>query len=383
MAEVHRILLFGSQITTGGAQRVLLDQAEGFHSRGFAVSAAFYYDKDGLLPVWRRKYPFPITVLSVYRKGAGIRNLAALPAAIVRFRRLLREFRPDVLETFTHDANILGMIGAAGLGVPVRVAAHHGQFARLGKGTKALHRLIVNGPLTSVCVCVSERARNQAISEGIRADKLVVIENGVRPIPRDAAARVSLRSALDVRGKLILTVGRLVPEKAQELLIDAIAAPPLSGLSESLKLAIAGEGPRRAFLAERIRERGVSDRCVLLGNRDDVPALLNAADLFVLSSRTEGMPIAMMEAMSLGLPVIGTDLEGIRALIGEDAGRIVPVGDVDGLSEAIRWTISNADEATEMGERAAERIRGAFTLEASLTSYLGLFRELRSGKAEG
>lgn len=383
MAEVHRILLFGSQITTGGAQRVLLDQAEGFHSRGFAVSAAFYYDKDGLLPVWRRKYPFPITVLSVYRKGAGVRNLAALPAAIVRFRRLLREFRPDVLETFTHDANILGMIGAAGLGVPVRVAAHHGQFARLGKGTKALHRLIVNGPLTSVCVCVSERARNQAISEGIRADKLVVIENGVRPIPRDAAARVSLRSALDVRGKLILTVGRLVPEKAQELLIDAIAAPPLSGLSESLMLAIAGEGPRRAFLAERIRERGASDRCVLLGNRDDVPALLNAADLFVLSSRTEGMPIAMMEAMSLGLPVIGTDLEGIRALIGEDAGRIVPVGDVDGLSEAIRRTISNADEATEMGERAAERIRGAFTLEASLTSYLGLFRELRSGKAEG
>ena len=162
MAEVHRILLFGSQITTGGAQRVLLDQADWFQSRGFAVSAVFYYDKDGLLPDWRRRYPFPITVLSVYRKGEGIRNSAALPAAIGRFRRLLREFRPDVLETFTHDANILGMVGAAGLGVPVRVAAHHGQFARLGRGKKTLHRLIVNGPLTSVCVCVSERARNQA-----------------------------------------------------------------------------------------------------------------------------------------------------------------------------------------------------------------------------
>ena len=71
MAEVHRILLFGSQITTGGAQRVLLDQADWFQSRGFAVSAVFYYDKDGLLPDWRRRYPFPITVLSVYRKGEG------------------------------------------------------------------------------------------------------------------------------------------------------------------------------------------------------------------------------------------------------------------------------------------------------------------------
>ena len=162
-----------------------------------------------------------------------------------------------------------------------------------------------------------------------------------------------------------------------------MAAPPLSGLNEDLTLAIAGEGPRRAFLTERIRERDISDRCALLGNRDDVPALLNAADLFVLCSRTEGMPIAMMEAMSLGLPVIGTDLEEIRALIGEDAGRIVPVDDADGLAEAIRRTVSDADEAMKMGVRAAERIRGAFTLETSLTRYLGLFRELRSGKEDG
>ena len=209
------------------------------------------------------------------------------------------------------------------------------------------------------------------------------LKNGIRPIRSDVVARASLRSALGIRGKLILTVGRLVPEQAQELLIDAIAAPPLSGLSESLKLAIAGEGPRRAFLAERIRERGVSDRCVLLGNRDDVPALLNAVDLFVLGFRTEGMLIAMMEVMSLGFPVIGTDLEGIHALIGEDAGRIVPVDDADGLAEAIRRTVSDADEAMKMGVRAAERIRGAFTLETSLTRYLGLFRELRSGKEDG
>ena len=95
------------------------------------------------------------------------------------------------------------------------------------------------------------------------------------------------------------------------------------------------------------------------------------------------MPIAMMEAMSLGLPVIGTDLEGIRALIGEDAKRIVPVDDADGIAEAIRRTVSDADEAMKMGVRAAERIRGAFTLETSLTRYLGLFRELRSGKEDG
>ena len=368
-----RILLFGSQITTGGAQRVLLDQAGWFHDRGYPVQVVFYYDKDGLADDWRARYPFPISVLSTYRQRDLLRNALGLLKATVRFGRLIRAFRPDVLESFTHDANLLGMIAAWAAGVPVRIATHHGQFARLGRAVKALHRWVVNSRLTTACVCVSERARAQALAEGIRAEKITVIANGVRPVERDPLAREKTRAALGVGSgeTLILTVGRLVPEKAQGVLIDAVRRLGLN--QPAVRLMIAGEGPCRAALTDQIAAAGIENRCVLLGNRTDVAALLNAADIFVLSSRTEGMPLALMEAMSIGLPAVGSDLEGIRALVGSDGGRLVPVGDAAEMSAALMELITDPGKAAAMGARGAARIRSEFTLDASLRKYAALF----------
>lgn len=370
-----RILLFGSQVTTGGAQRVLLDQAAYFSAQGHSVRVVFYYDKDGAAESWRASYPFEIDVLSSYHAGKPVQNALALPRALLRFRANLRAFRPDVLETFTHDANLIGLIAAAGLGVSVRIATHHGQFARLKSLVKWLHRLVINSSLTSALAAVSDRARNQALAEGIRADKIFVIGNGVKPIKREDALRAETRSALGIGAeeKLVLTVGRLVPEKAQENLIDAVQR--LSETMPMVRLAIAGEGPQRDFLSARIAAHGGASRCELLGNRSDVGALLNGADVFVLCSRTEGMPLALMEAMSLELPVIGTDLEGIRTLLEPDAGTIVPVDDVEALAAAIGSVLTNPDSARAMGDRAAARIAAEYSLAVSCGRYLELFRK--------
>lgn len=375
-----RILLFGSQMTTGGAQRVLLDQAGWFQDHGCPVQVVFYYDKDGVADNWRARYPFPITVLTEYQRGKRLKNAFGLAAGMTRFMRLIRSFRPDVVESFTHDANLLGMIAAWIGGVPVRIATHHGQFARLSRAVKTLHRRVVNSRLTSVCVCVSERARAQASEEGIRTEKISVIANGVRPVERDALAREQTRAVLGIGTdeKMILTVGRLVPEKAQDVLIDA--AGLLGDRGSGVKVMIAGEGPCRAALQERIEAGGLTDRCFLLGNREDVGALLNAADLFILSSRTEGMPLALMEALSLGLPAIGTDLEGIRALIGDGGGVIVPVGDAAELSRALAALLMDPDAAAEMGRRGAEQIRREFSLDASLKKYAALMAAFLKSK---
>lgn len=370
-----RILLFGSQVTTGGAQRVLLDQASYFTAQGCFVRVVFYYDKDGAVESWRASFPFEIDVLSSFYAGKPVQNAMALPKALIRFRAMIRDFRPDILETFTHDANLVGILSSAGLGVPVRIATHHGQFARLKPVVKWLHRLAVNSPLTSALVAVSDRARNQALTEGIRADKIFVIGNGVKPVERDETVRAAARSALgvDAAEKLILTVGRLVPEKAQENLIAAVRR--LSEAVPGVRLAIAGEGPQRDFLSAQITAHGSAARCELLGNRSDVGSLLNAADVFVLCSRTEGMPLALMEAMSLGLPVIGTDLEGIRTLLDPDAGVIVPVGDVEALTDAIGSVLADAKGARAMGGRAAARIAAEYSLAVSCGRYTELFRK--------
>lgn len=377
-----KILLFGSQITIGGAQRVLLDQADWFHSRGHKVLAVFYYDKDGLAAQWRRQHPFPVRVLASYEKGNAITNALRLPNAVRQLRNMIREFQPDVIETFTHDATLFGLPVAAVLNVPVRVAAHHGQFKSLSPLKQKLHSALVNSSACDRLVCVSERALNQALAEGCRRDKTALIHNGIRPTEKNVQLRTETRQALGLSGsdRLVLNVGRLVPEKAQPLLVQA-AADVIRQVPKA-RFAIAGEGPLRESLQNQIEELELTAHFRLLGNRDDIPALLNAADLFVLYSETEGMPISLMEAMSAGLPVIASDLEGCRSLIQTgESGVLLSFGSAEQLASAVIERLT-ADSAVndKMGQRAAQIIRTEFTLDQSLNKMMLLFEEIQNSK---
>ena len=372
---MKKIVFFGSQMTVGGAQRVLLDQAEWFRKQGWDVQTVFFYDKDGLLPEWSSRYSFPITALSSYRRGAGLlRNLGGLLKGFMGLIRLLKRTKPDCFESFTHDANLMGIPAARLAGVKGRFASHHGQFAGQSGISRKLHRMVINSPLTTKLICVSERAKRQALDEGIAADKIRVIFNGIDPVEVDPAVREKVRKELGLgpRDVMILNVGRLTPEKAQGNLLRAAAA-----LKEKpeLKFFIAGEGPVRGELERLITELGLTDRVTLLGSRSDVPDLLNAADLFVLYSNTEGMPVSLMEAMSVGLPCIASNLEGIAQLIpDEDCGTLIEAGDPELLARTIAEVLSDPEKMVEQGKKAAERIRKDFSLEASCRRYEDLFK---------
>ena len=372
---MKRIVLFGSQITVGGAQRVLLDQASWFWDRGYDVQAVFFYDKDGLAQEWSARYPFPITVLSTYTRGAGIgKNLGGILHGFFRLVKFLRQVRPDVIECFTHDANTLGIPAAWLAGVKGRFGSHHGQFAGQSGAARKLHARIINSSLTDLLICVSERAKRQALSEGIRAEKVRVIFNGVRPVNADPVIRAAVRAELGLNegDLMILNVGRLVPEKAQQHLVAA--AEKLMD-DARLHFFIAGDGPCRAGLASQIEKAGLNDRFCLLGNRSDVDRLLNAADLFVLYSDTEGMPVSLMEAMSAGLPCVASDLEGIAQLIPDDrCGTLIKAGDPDLLAETLRRTLADPERSAAQGKAAAARIRSDFSLDASCRRYEETFR---------
>ena len=371
-----RIILFDSQITTGGAQRVLLDQALWFRDHGWDARAVFFYDKDGLQQEWASRYPFPLTVLSVYRRGAGLgKNLGGILHGFFQLIRVLTELKPDVIECFTHDANTLGIPAAWLAGVKGRFGSHHGQFAGQSAAARSLHTRIINSGLTKKLVCVSARAEQQALSEGIAPEKISVIFNGVRPVDTDPGLRSEVRRehGLTDRDVMILNVGRLVPEKAQQHLVTA--ASRLADDSR-LRFFIAGEGPCRADLEKQIRDAGLEDRFRLLGNRSDVDRLLNAADLFVLYSDTEGMPVSLMEAMSAGLPCVASGLEGIAQLIPDERyGTLIRPGDPELLAETIRGVLSDPGRMSAQGRAAAERIRSFFSLDASCAAYERLFTE--------
>ena len=308
---MKRIVLFGSQITVGGAQRVLLDQASWFWDRGCDVQTVFFYDKDGLAREWSARYPFPITVLSVYQRGAGLgKNLGGILHGFFHLVKFLRQVRPDVIECFTHDADTLGIPAAWLAGVKGRFGSHHGQFVGQSGFARKLHTCIINSGLTTKLICVSERARRQALEEGIDPGKIRVIFNGIKPVAADPEVRAEVRAELGLNDDdvMILNVARLVPEKAQQHLVTA--AEKLKD-DPRLRFFIAGPGPCRDALKSQIEKAGLGDRFCLLGGRSDVDRLLNAADFFVLYSDTEGMPVSLMEAMSAGLPCIASDLEGI------------------------------------------------------------------------
>ena len=369
---MKKIVLFGSQITVGGAQRVLLDQAEWFYARGWDVQAVFFYDKDGLLREWSERYPFPVTALSVYQRGAGMRkNLGSVLHGFIALTAMLKRLRPDVIECFTHDADTVGIPAAFLAGVKKRFGSHHGQFAGQSGFARKLHTAIINSGLASGLICVSARAERQALEEGIRPEKIRVIFNGVKPVTADPLIRAEVRRELGLEDDetMILNVGRLTPEKAQRNLVKA--AELLSG-QPRLRFFIAGEGPCRGELESMIR----GDRFRLLGNRSDVDRLLNAADLFVLYSDTEGMPVSLMEAMSAGLPCVASDLEGIAQLIPDESfGTLIPPGDPELLAETIRGVLSDPEKAAAQGKAAAGRILRDFSLDASCRAYLEAFGE--------
>ena len=372
---MKRIVLFGSQITVGGAQRVLLDQAVWFWDQGYDVQAVFFYDKDGLAQEWSARYPFPITVLSVYQREAGLgKNLGGIGHGVFHLVKFLKQVRPDYIECFTHDANTLGIPAAWLAGVKGRFGTHHGQFAGQSSGARNLHTRLINSPLTSKLICVSERAKRQALEEGILPEKIQVIFNGVRPISSDQAVRAEVRAELGLKDGdvMVLSVGRLVPEKAQKNLVTA--AGLLKENAPQLRFFIAGEGPCRTDLETRISEAGLEDRFRLLGNRGDVDRLLNAADLFVLYSDTEGMPVSLMEAMSAGVPCIASDLEGIAQLIpNERFGTLIEPGKPELLAEAILKITADPGLMAAVGKEGAKRIRETFTIDASCRQYEELF----------
>jgi glycosyltransferase involved in cell wall biosynthesis len=371
MQNEHRIIFFGSQITTGGAQRVLLDQASWFHAKGWRVLVIFYYDKDGKRSEWQAQYPFPIEVLSTYTRGGGaFKNLSGLLPGLLRLDKAIREFKPQAIECFTHDANLIGLPIAWLCGVPIRVGTHHGQFVNFSKLRSRLHTAIINSSMTTHFVCVSSRARKQALQEGIRDERIRIIFNGVRPVVKDVSLRAETRADLGLQAedKTVINVGRLVPEKAQRLLIDAAAI--VRKYRSDVRFFIAGEGPLRDSLTRLIQKHGLEDVFCLLGNRSDIAALLNAADLFVLYSETEGMPVSLMEAMSVGLPVIASDLEGVAEIVNRpNVGTLIPFGDSSLLANQIIDRLAQTQQSEKQGRNGQKRILEGFSLDRSCTQY--------------
>jgi glycosyltransferase involved in cell wall biosynthesis len=308
----------------------------------------------------------------VRRPIRPLRDLAGL----FELTRLLRRERPQILHASSSKAGVLGRCAAVVTRVPIRIFTVHGwAFAAYSGLASRLYRLTdrLMEPLTTVTICVSERERTAGLEAGTcREDRTVVIRNAV-----DVAA--APRSGHDRSTPRLMAVGRLNAPKDFLTLVRA-----LSQLREgSFEAVVVGGGPEREAVEAEIGRLGLERSVQLAGERGDVPALLAGSDVFVLSSRSEGLPVSVLEAMAAELPVVASDVGGLAELVVDgESGILVPPGDPESLAEALRRLIGDRDLRRKLGAAARARAEASFDLETFQRAHVELYeRQLRSAGA--
>jgi glycosyltransferase involved in cell wall biosynthesis len=282
--------------------------------------------------------------------------------------RLMRRVRPDLVHLNSSKIGVLGAVAGVVARVPRRIFTVHGWAFNADPGLPGtlytwLHRLL--RPTLTAVVCVSENERVQGLRRRTcSAARTVVIRNGA-----DWAG--AARSALDGEPPLVLSVTRLKAPKDGVTLAQALARLERG----SYRASIVGDGPDRPEV-----EAALGDAGELLGERGDVPQLLASADVFVLSSRSEGLPMSILEAMAAGLPVVASAVGGIPELVADgETGLLVPPGDADALAAALQRLVGDPELRRRMGAASAERAEREFSLEAVRAAHVALYDRLLTG----
>ncbi|HEU0304874.1 MAG TPA: glycosyltransferase [Gaiellaceae bacterium] len=293
----------------------------------------------------------------------GVRDVAATLAHARTFRRL----RPAIIQLNYNTCGASPWATVAALAIRgVRViVVEHQPHAILTRRRRAIARL--TSRFLDAHVAVGERAADEvARFVGIPRSSLRVIRNAV---PQGTVVpERQIRS-----GPVVGSIGRLDWQKAYDVLIRAL--PELPGVTA----VIVGEGEERLRLTQLARELGVSDRLELTGWHDDARRLLGSFDVFVLSSRFEGLPLVVLEAMLAGLPVVAADVGSVsEAVVDGSTGLLVPPGDPAALARALAELLADPARRREMGETGRRRALESFRVEDMGARYDALYDEVLS-----
>jgi glycosyltransferase involved in cell wall biosynthesis len=310
-------------------------------------------------------------VLAPWRRSRGLRNL-------------VRGWRPDVVQAHGGEALKYSVVATFRTGVPIvyrRIGSAHPAIA--DRARRMLYGWLMRR--ATVVICVSETVRRETVEAyGVGLERTSVIPNGVDPQRlRARHDRAQVRASLGVAedATSVLFVGALNWEK-DPLTLTEVARRILEEVPEA-RFQIVGDGPLRSRVEEVVRARGLRDQIQLLGSRDDVGALLRAADVLALSSRTEGMPAVLIEAGIAGIPIAAYAVGGVAEVVKDGVtGFLAPPGDIDGLTERLLRLIREPELRTEMGRSAVERTMGRFDIALIAPRYAQVYRAV-AGMSEG
>lgn len=365
-----RILLVTTGMLTGGAEMQIAALAGEFVAQGHAVAVLNLIGRAELALDPR------VTVHNLDLRPTPW----SLATGLWRARRFVSRWQPDVVHSHMLKANLFARVLRLLCPMPRLVCTAHSLHEG---GTLWMRLYALTDRLCDLTTHVSQQALEHYVAQrAAPAARMRLMPNGLdlarftdAPGGREAIRR---QLGLDATHCVWLHVGRLAPPKAQHCLLAAFAQ--VHARQAGARLLIAGSGPLEAALRAQARQLGLHEAVLFLGRRNDVPALMQAADGFVLSSDVEGSPMVLAEACASGLPIVSTDVPGAAALLSE-YDRRVPVGDEAALAQAMLATMAEsaaltADELAKQREARQAHVALHFALDSVCRQWLALYADL-------
>jgi glycosyltransferase involved in cell wall biosynthesis len=356
----------------GGLETVTTTLATGLRARGHEVIVAATVDHAGTHPFVERLQSAGVQVESIGRASrAYYREWADL-------RRLIARVKPSVVHTHGYRADLMAGMAAGASRTP-RLATAHGFTG--GDTKNRLYEWLQGRALRrfEAVVAVSQTMVEWLRRHGVRPERIQLLRNAWRPGPVLARGAAREDLGIPVEAQVIGWVGRLSHEKGPDVFLDAMTLLPDLGV----QACVVGEGALRAGLEAEAARRGLAARVHWLGAVPNAAAHLSAFDALVLSSRTEGTPMVLLEAMAAGIPIVATRVGGVPDVVTSEHAWLVPAETPERLAAAIRECLTDRSLASRRTAAARKHLESDYAVEPWLDQHEALYRRLVASSNAG
>lgn len=352
-----KVLYLITGLGLGGAEKVLADLCDQMIILGHTVKIAYLTGQVLVRPVSNE---IEIIALELNSKND-------LFSASKKYRELVKQFCPDVVHAHMVHANLFARINRIGLPVSKLICTAHNSNEG-GKMRMVAYRLTSH--LSDANTNVSQEASDSLIAKGaFSKNDLMTVYNGI-DLKKFEKSNNKIKSNQNIIN--FISVGRFSVQKDYPNLINAFALLK-KNTSLNIKISIVGDGELRPQIEALIKDLKLDNDIILLGRRSDISELLSQADIFILSSKHEGLPTVVIEAMACECYVVATDCGGSAEILG-DTGKLVPIEDSEALANAMKEAIDlNMDDRIDNNKKARARVEKLFSLETSVQKWLDLY----------
>lgn len=370
----RRVLWLIKGLGLGGAERMLVDAARCHDRSRFALQVAYLLPWKDFLAVSLRELGLPVRCL-------GLRGALGVPRAVAALRRLVRGERIDLVHAHLPMAGVVARLATRGTGVPV-VYTEHNLQERYHPAMRLANRLTFG--MNARVIAVSDEVGRALRAAGLdRKAPVEVVRNG---IPLGAVLAEGARGAV-VRAELgipadAVVVGTVAVFRAQKRLADWVEVARLvCAQRDRVVFLLAGDGPEMPLVRREAARAGLGGRLLVPGFRPDGRAVIGAMDLFLMTSAFEGLPIALLEALALGKPVVATAVGGVPEAVSDGReGLLRSAGATEALASAVLRLLDDETLRRDMAARAGATAAERFSVERSVRAVEAVYDALAQAR---